>query len=78
MDFLKDLKMPLLNFNIVMIYIIHKMLVLLREHLNYLKHNIFECFIKEYNTHLLFLKKLIFSQFIMMESLSLAEKKLNI
>ena len=38
--------MSLLNFNFVMIYIIHKMLVLLRSHLNYLKDNIFECFLK--------------------------------
>ena len=32
-----------------MIYIIHKMLVLLKNHLSYLKDNIFECFFKEYN-----------------------------
>ena len=37
MDLLKDLKMPLLNFNLVMIYIIHKMLVLLKNHLNQIK-----------------------------------------
>ena len=37
MDFLKDRKMLLLNFNFVMIYIIHKILVLLKNHLNYLK-----------------------------------------
>ena len=37
MDLLKDLKMSLLNFNFVMIYIIHKMLVLLKNNLNYLK-----------------------------------------
>ena len=51
MDLLKDL-----NFNFVMIYIIHKMSVLLENHLNYLKDSIFECFLKEYN-RLLFLKK---------------------
>ena len=45
MDLLQDLKMSLLNFNFVMIYIIHKMLVLLKNHLNYLKYSIFECFI---------------------------------
>ena len=44
MDLLEDLKMSLLNFNFVMIYIIHKMLVLLKNHLNYLKNNLFECF----------------------------------
>ena len=38
-----------------MIYIIHKILVLIKNHLNYLKDNIFECFLKKYNR--LFLKK---------------------
>ena len=37
MDLLKDLKMSLLNFSFVMIYIIHKMLVLLKNHLNFLR-----------------------------------------
>ena len=46
MDLLEDLKMPLLSFSFVMIYIIHKMLVLLKNHLNYLKDNIFECFLR--------------------------------
>ena len=36
MDLLKDLKMSLLNFNFVMIYIIHKMLILIKNNLNYL------------------------------------------
>ena len=36
MDLLKDLKMSLLSFGFVMIYIIHKMLVLLKNHLNFL------------------------------------------
>ena len=40
MDLLKD-------FNFDMIYIIHKMLVLIKNHLNYLKDKIFECFFKE-------------------------------
>ena len=31
------------------IYIVHKILVLLKNHLNYLKDNIFECFFKKYN-----------------------------
>ena len=57
MDLLKDLKVPLLNFSFVMIYIIHKMLVLLKNHLNYLKDNIFECFFEEYNRLFFFLKK---------------------
>ena len=40
--------MLLLNFSFVTIYIIRKMLVLLKNHLNYLKDNIFECFFKKY------------------------------
>ena len=60
MDLLKDLKVPLLNFSFVMIYIIHKMLVLLKNHLNYLKDNIFECFFEEYNRLFFFLKKNFF------------------
>ena len=46
-----DLKISniLLNFNFVMIYIIHEMLVLLKNQLNYLKDNIFECSFKKYN-----------------------------
>ena len=38
-------KMSPLNFNFV-IYTIHKMLVLLKNNLNYLKDSIFECFLK--------------------------------
>ena len=34
MDLLEDLKMSLLNFSFAMIYIIHKMLVLLKNHPN--------------------------------------------
>ena len=37
MDFLEDFKMSLLDFNFAMIYIIHEMLVLLQNNLNYLK-----------------------------------------
>ena len=49
MDLLKDLRMLLLIFNFVMAYIIHKILVLLKNLLNYLKDNIFECFFKKCN-----------------------------
>ena len=49
MDLLEDLRMSLLNFNFVMIYIIYKVLVLIKNHLNYLKDNIFKCFFKKYN-----------------------------
>ena len=59
MDLLEDLKMPRLNFSFVMIYIICKLLVLLKNYLNYLKNNISECFFKKYNK-LLFLEKIIF------------------
>ena len=48
MHLLEDLKMSLLNFNFVIIYIIHKILVLLKHPLNYLKGNIFECFFKKH------------------------------
>ena len=47
MDLLEDLRMPLLNFNFVMICIIHKILVLLKDHLNYIKDNIIKCFFKK-------------------------------
>ena len=40
MDLLEDLIMSLLNFSVVMVYIIHEILVLLKNHLNYLKDNI--------------------------------------
>ena len=48
MDLLEDLRMSL------MIQIIHKTLVLIKNHLNYLKDNIFECFFRKYNRLLLF------------------------
>ena len=48
--------MSLLNFNFVMIYIIHKMLKikynkLLKNHVNDLKGSIFECFFKKKNMY---------------------------
>ena len=46
MNLLKDLKMLLLNFSFFMIYIIHKMLVLIKNNLNYLKDSIFKCFLR--------------------------------
>ena len=60
MDLLENLKMSLLNFNFVMIYIIHKMLILLKNHLNYLKDINFEGFFKEYNRFFIFLKRIYF------------------
>ena len=41
--------MLVLNFNFAMICIIHKISVLLKNNLNYLKNSILECFFKEYN-----------------------------
>ena len=52
--------MLLLSFKLVMIYIIYKILVLLKNHQNYLKDNILECFFKKYNRLLVFLKKVVF------------------
>ena len=49
MVLLEDLKMSLLNFSFVKSYIIHEMLVSLKNHLNYFKDNVFKCFFKEYN-----------------------------
>ena len=60
MHLVKDLKMSLLSFSFLMIYKIHKMLVLLKVHLKYLKGNIFECFFNEYNKPLIFFKQYIF------------------
>ena len=59
MDLIKDLRQLLLNFNSVMIYIIHKILVLIKNHLNYLKDNLFECFSRSIIDFYVF-KKLIF------------------
>ena len=57
MDLLKD-------FNFAMILIICKMLVLLKNQLNFLKGNTFECFFKKYNRLLFFEKKFFFSEYI--------------
>ena len=46
MNLLQDLKMLLLIFDFVVIYINYKMLVLLKNQLNYLKNGIFECFLR--------------------------------
>ena len=71
--------MSLLNFNFVMIYIIHKMLALLKNYRNHYRHSIFKCFFKEYNRLLLCFFLNFFSQHIMMESLSnKKEEKLKI
>ena len=46
MDLSEDLKMSLIKFNFAIIQIIHKMLVLLKNHVNYLKDSILECFLR--------------------------------
>ena len=51
-----ELKLLHLNFDFVMIYIIHKILVLIKNHLNYLKDNIFEFFFNKYNKLRFFIK----------------------
>ena len=64
MDLLEDLKIPLLNFNFVMIYIIHKLLVLIKNTLNFYNNSILDFFffffffwsMKEFN----FIKKKYF------------------
>ena len=58
-DLLDYFKVSLLIFNFAMIYIIYKVLLLLKNHLNYLKDNIFECFFKKYNRLLLSLLLLL-------------------
>ena len=55
-----DLRISFLSFNFVMIQIIHKILVLIKNHINYLKDNIFKFFFKKYNRLLFFLKINIF------------------
>ena len=71
MDLLEDLKMSLLSFNFVMIYITHKILVFLKN-----KASILQCFFKELMDFNFFLKKYFFSQHIIMEMLSLEKEKI--
>ena len=52
MDLLKNL-----NVNLGMICVIHNILVLLKNHLNYLKDNISNAFLKKYNRPFFFKKK---------------------
>ena len=59
MDLLKDLKMSLLNFSFAMTYIIHKMLVLLKDHPNFLNVVFSNAFLRSM-TSLYFFKKIIF------------------
>ena len=52
-----DLRISLLNFNFIMIHIVHKFLVLIKNHMSYFKDNIFKCIFKKCNRLLVFLKK---------------------
>ena len=61
--------MSLLNLNFFIIYIIHKTLALFKNHLNYFKDSISECFLRSIIVDFSFLKReIFFSQHIMMES----------
>ena len=51
--------MLLLNFNFAMIYIIHKLLGLIKNLMNDRRDNIFECFFKKYD-RLIFFTKIFF------------------
>ena len=61
MNLLKDLEIIIsLSISFFMIYLIHEMLVLLKNDLNYLKDNILEWFFKEYN-RLLFFDRIMYT-----------------
>ena len=79
MDLLEDLKRSLLGFNFVMNYIIHKMLVLLKNHLNYLKYSILKSFLRSIIDFYLFIYLSIKEKEIhniVLESLSLDEENI--
>ena len=52
--FITRFKNATFEFSFAMVYIIHKILVLPKNYLNYLKDNIFKCFFKKYNRLLFF------------------------
>ena len=54
MNLLENFKKSLLNFSFIMIYTIHKTLVFIKNHLDYLKGNTFERFFKKYKRLLFF------------------------
>ena len=60
MDVLEDLKMSLSNFSFAMVYIIHKMLILIKNHLNYFRDNTFQFFLRSIIDLHIFLKKYFF------------------
>ena len=75
MDLLEDLIMSLLNFNFVMIYIIYKILVLLKNNRITSKIVFSNAFLRSI-INFFFSKVLFFSQHIMMENLSHEEEKI--
>ena len=46
MNLLEDLRISLLNFNFFMIHIIYKILVMIKNHLNYLNDNVLNAFLR--------------------------------
>ena len=50
-----ELRISLLNFNFAFKYLVHKIIVLIQNHLNYLQNYIFEFFFMKYNRLLLLL-----------------------
>ena len=71
MDLLKDLKMSLLIFSFAMINIIHKMLVLFKNHLNYL--STFEYFLRSIIDSFFLI---FFLKHLMLDSLILEEENI--
>ena len=68
--------MSLLSFNFFMVNIIHEMLVLLKNNLNYVRNSIFKCFLRSIKDFYLFFFLLLFSQHLMMKRLSLEEENI--
>ena len=58
------------------LYIIHKMLVFIKNHMNYLEDNAFEFFFKKYDRVLVFSDNYFSSQYIMIKNPRLEEKKI--
>ena len=56
-------------------YVIHKILVFIKNQLNYLKDNFFERFFKKYNRHI-FSKKITFLLYMLMENSRPEEDKI--
>ena len=61
-----------------MIYIIHKILVLIKNHLNCHKDNIFEFFFRKCDRLIFFLKIIFFSKYIMIENPRSQEEEMKL